>query len=130
MEVTMSSSVSKWSCNISLRNEYDAQGNKHKAPLTKPFGSTITNKGEVEIWLRRAQAAILSPHRAPEYWYQLGRDEIQQFTRTDTDMLEFSRNVVVVLLEDPDATDLSFVDLPGASGSFMFRLVSLTIRKV
>ena len=41
--------------------------------------------------------------------------------RADHNMLTFSKNVVVVDISDPGATDLSFVDLPGMS--------TITLRK-
>ncbi|KAF4578240.1 hypothetical protein EYR36_000047 [Pleurotus pulmonarius] len=43
----------------------------------------------------------------------MSRDELKQTYDTDARMLKFTNNVVCLDLHDPDATDLSFVDLPG-----------------
>ncbi|KAJ7581757.1 P-loop containing nucleoside triphosphate hydrolase protein [Mycena floridula] len=112
MEVTMNSSDT-WSCNISLRIDHDRHG-QAITPVIKPFGpSALTDKSEVEIWLRRAQAAILCPHLSEDTFYTKSREALQELTRTDSDMLPFCQNVVQVNLKDSEMTDLTFVDLPG-----------------
>jgi len=88
----------------------DNKGRDQK-PTTVPFGQTITNRSEVEIWLRRAQAAILNPNVAPSSFHTKTIEEL----RTMKNALKFSFNVVCVSIKDPDATDLSFYDLPGKS---------------
>ena len=119
MEVSMSSSALEWSCTIHLRIQYDAYGAELGASNRTSFGPTLTDKGQVELWLRRAQAAILSPHQRPEAFYNKTAKEIQELLKNDSDMLKFSKNVVSVDLKDPDATDLSFVDLPGEIKFFL-----------
>lgn len=104
----MSSNATSWSCTITLRMGFDNNG-KDQKPITVPFGKTITNKSEVEVWLRRAQAAILNPSVPSPSFHTKSIDEL----RSTKNALKFSRNVVCVLIEDPDATDLSFYDLPG-----------------
>jgi hypothetical protein len=113
MECSMSRSTDSWSCTISLRFDYDLDGQHSHQPAI-PFGPPLTSKGEVEIWLRRAQAAILSPHIRPDRFHELSYRELRD-TASDRRTLKFSKNVVVVDIQDPDATDLSFVDLPGQS---------------
>ncbi|KAJ7853672.1 P-loop containing nucleoside triphosphate hydrolase protein [Mycena olivaceomarginata] len=111
MECVMSSSAESWSCDISLRFDYDSPG--ATMPIgTYTFGSTITDKRAVELWLRRAQAAILSPHLSYQDFYTKSVQELKNLP-PDSERLLFSKNAVLVYLRDPDITDLSFVDLPG-----------------
>ena len=62
MEVNLISRPGPWSCQVSLRFEYDASG----APLDEvelvPFGPALDNPDDVELALRRAQAAVLNYH--------------------------------------------------------------------
>ena len=104
----MSSNAESWSCTITLRIGVDVNGKEQK-PTIVPFGRTITEKSEVEVWLRRAQAAILNPNVFPSNFHTKSIDEL----RSMKNAMKFSRNVVCVLIEDPDATDLSFYDVPG-----------------
>lgn len=99
----MSSAGASWTCKISLR--YDGE--------TRRFGPEITNKSEVELWLRRAQGAILSTDTNKAPWKSKSADEIRQAIQAETGMLKFTENTIVVDIQDPGATDLSFVDLPG-----------------
>jgi GTPase SAR1 family protein len=111
MECTMSSHATSWSCTITLRKGFDNNG--RDLPLqkttTESFGRTITDRNEVEVWLRRAQAAILNPNVPSSSFHTKTIEELRSIKNT----LKFSRNVVCVSIEDPDATDLSFYDLPG-----------------
>ena len=102
-----------WSCAISLRLEYDANGDRNSSLKAVPFGPTFTNKAEVEIWLRRAQAAILSPHLAPDHFYNKSKEDLADMKDTDSRMRPFSKNMIHVEVKDPEVTDLMFVDLPG-----------------
>jgi hypothetical protein len=107
----MSNSADSWSCVVSLRLDYDSKG----TPLSKSrridFGPVITDKNKVEIWLRRAQTAILNPDRAREDFLYKTEQEL----RGMPNKLKFSKNAVCMDIKDPDATALSFVDLPGKS---------------
>lgn len=67
----------------------------------------------MDIWLRRAQAAILSPHLPYQNFFSKSLEDLRNATRTDARMLKFSKNTICLDLRDPDATVLSFVDLPG-----------------
>ncbi|KAG1830238.1 P-loop containing nucleoside triphosphate hydrolase protein [Suillus variegatus] len=109
MECTMSSHATSWSCSITLRISFDSNGQDMPKTNTVPFGQTITDRNEVEVWLRRAQSAILNPNVSASSFHTKTIEEL----RSAKNMLKFSRNVVCVSIEDPDATDLSFYDLPG-----------------
>ncbi|KAG2078691.1 hypothetical protein BDR04DRAFT_1087206 [Suillus decipiens] len=109
MECTMSSHATSWSCTITLRMGFDNNGRDLQKTITVPFGRTITDRNEVEVWLRRAQSAILNPNVPSSAFHTKTIEELRSTKNT----LKFSRNVVCVSIEDPDATDLSFYDLPG-----------------
>ncbi|KAG2155240.1 P-loop containing nucleoside triphosphate hydrolase protein [Suillus bovinus] len=109
MECTMSSHATSWSCTITLRMSFDSNGRDTAKTITVPFGRTITDRNEVEVWLRRAQSAILNPNIPSSNFHTKTIEELRNTRNT----LKFSRNVVCVSIEDPDATDLSFYDLPG-----------------
>ena len=107
----MSTSATTWSCKIKLRFDYDSSGDSAVQPREIAFGPNITDKKEVDIWLRRAQTAILNPGVPPESFYKKSAQELRNFTSPISH--KFSRNVISIFIEDPHATDLSFVDLPG-----------------
>ncbi|SJL16534.1 uncharacterized protein ARMOST_20060 [Armillaria ostoyae] len=113
MECTMLSSSSTWSCTIYLNIKYAPGGGKLAIPDKAQFGPVITNKDTVEVWIRRAQAAILCRHRPKEDFTSMTTEELRNLATTDSQMLPFSKNIVQVELRDPDLTDLSFIDLPG-----------------
>jgi len=108
----MSSSAASWSCTISLRFDYDTDGRKQTSSR-QAFAPNIIDKEGVKIWLRRAQAAILSPHLSPQCFLNKTAEELREERKSDLRILKFSRNVVCVDIEDPDITDLHFDDLPG-----------------
>ena len=109
MECHLSTSATSWSCTISLRISFTSTG--EHAPVLKQF-AVLTNKAYVEIWLRRAQAAILNPHLEPETFHRKTEAELKAGVRAEG-TLQFSKNTVVVDVKDPDVADLSFIDLPG-----------------
>ncbi|KAJ3500913.1 hypothetical protein NLJ89_g9579 [Agrocybe chaxingu] len=129
MECTMSSDASSWSCTISLRSEYDSQG-RPQVHLTEAFGPSIENKSAVELWIRRAQAAVLSPHRPRSDFLNMGEEELRRLNSTDPQILKFSKNVVEVNVRDPAATDLSFVDLPGLIQNVPDESLIVTVRSL
>ncbi|KAG6830083.1 hypothetical protein H0H87_009296 [Tephrocybe sp. NHM501043] len=104
MECSMSTTDKAWSCRISLR----IVTGDGQYPTTQ-FGPLITDRKDVEIWIRRAQAAILNPNVAETEFLTKTEKELKK----SSNALQFSKNVVCVHVSDPDLTDLSFVDLPG-----------------
>ena len=106
MECTLLTSSEKWSCSISLRGD----------GINTAFSPEITAKADVELWIRRAQAAVLCPHLPRERFQSMSREEIRQATdhTMDRKVRRFSDTVVEVKILDPNGTDLVFVDLPGA----------------
>ncbi|KAL5536660.1 hypothetical protein ACEPAF_483 [Sanghuangporus sanghuang] len=116
MEVNMISQPGQWECMIFLRFEYDASG-AAVSPVDKvPFGSALTSVDDVELALRRAQAAILNYPKPSDLFLMKTRDELEYYRKPEAfknGTLKFSKNVVVVDIFDPDCGNLSFVDLPG-----------------
>ncbi|EKM56257.1 uncharacterized protein PHACADRAFT_140877 [Phanerochaete carnosa HHB-10118-sp] len=114
MECRLTHSDHPWQCQVLLRRETDANGNKIQA-REEPFGPVLYDKEELEEMLRRAQLAILNPSIPPERFVDfdtksLGPGEIPLDSERQ---LGFSDDVVCLDLSSPDVTDLSFIDLPG-----------------
>ncbi|KAH9840532.1 P-loop containing nucleoside triphosphate hydrolase protein [Rhodofomes roseus] len=107
MECTISTAAPDWQCQISL--QYDPDGQTRR----EPFSGVLNSKAEVEIWVRRAQTALLSPHVPRDSFKTKTYQELKELTASDPQMLKFARDVVVVDINDPQGTDLSFIDLPG-----------------
>jgi vacuolar protein sorting-associated protein 1 len=64
-------------------------------------------------------------------FYDKTLEELQQAMKTDQNVLQFSKNMIQVEVKDPEPelTDLSFIDLPGAScASFCDITIVLTLR--
>jgi len=120
----MSSDATSWSCIITLRMGVDNNVRERK-PTTVPFGPTITDRSEVEVWLRRAQTAILNPNVPSSSFHTKTLEELRNMNNT----LKFSRNVVCVSIKDPDATDLSFYDLPGKYALIWFGAIYLMVNE-
>ncbi|KAH9917730.1 P-loop containing nucleoside triphosphate hydrolase protein [Fomitopsis serialis] len=112
MECTISTEPTEWSCQVSL--EYDPDGIEGQlrrvsfSPVLK-----VQSKAEVEIWIRRAQTALLSPHAPADSFKTKTHQDLQALTTSDPQIRKFSRDVIVVDINDPEGTDLSFIDLPG-----------------
>ncbi|KAK7030460.1 hypothetical protein VNI00_014045 [Paramarasmius palmivorus] len=93
-----------WYCTINLK--ITANG----VTSSQRFGpERITEKEEVELWLTRAQAAILSPDRQMEF-RDLDAEALRRIMKDDD---RFSNNVIEVEVRDPDLPPLTFIDLPG-----------------
>ncbi|KAF9264314.1 P-loop containing nucleoside triphosphate hydrolase protein [Marasmius fiardii PR-910] len=114
MECTMTTEAS-WSCNLYLRKEFDSSGKELPSDRVEKvrFGHTITDPKELDLWIRRAQAAILSPHRDHSEFYDMNSETIKTLLKDDPKTLSFSRNIVGVEVKSPDSVPLTFVDLPG-----------------
>ncbi|EAU81635.1 hypothetical protein CC1G_02651 [Coprinopsis cinerea okayama7 len=115
MECTMTKHSGPWQCRIQLRLEYDNDGSERLAPTTIHFAD-LTDPADVEIFLKRAQAAILSPGDIDETvvrsFTTKTSAEIKTMQTTGA-LLAFSFNTVELHVRDPQGADLSFVDLPG-----------------
>ncbi|PCH44638.1 hypothetical protein WOLCODRAFT_139118 [Wolfiporia cocos MD-104 SS10] len=111
MECRMSSSSSPWRCQIRIRWEFEPNGQRAARVTEMPFGGVIYDKKDVELMLRRAQAAVLNPKVPAEKFLQLSSEGLQN--RATERALLFSKNAVCIDLSGPTLTDLSFVDLPG-----------------
>ncbi|RDB19012.1 Interferon-induced GTP-binding protein Mx [Hypsizygus marmoreus] len=112
MECTVSTSGSSWACTISLRTSYNTDGTVLEPPTIESFGPVLHQKRDVELWLRRAQAAILNRHLPLKDFLTKAEADLKKAVK-DPNTLLFSRNTVMVDIEDPELADLSFVDLPG-----------------
>ncbi|KAI0696227.1 P-loop containing nucleoside triphosphate hydrolase protein [Cerioporus squamosus] len=115
MECRLANTPDSWSCQISIRWEFDTNGERVDEVSEVLFGARFTDKEDVEPMLRRAQAAILNPTVPLSHFLEV---DIQALKAGDTKVpgakpLAFSRNVICVDLAGPDLVDLSFVDLPG-----------------
>ncbi|KAI0707439.1 P-loop containing nucleoside triphosphate hydrolase protein [Cerioporus squamosus] len=107
MECNISTDAQQWSCTVSLRRDGPTGD--------EPFSPELKDKNEVELWIRRAQATVLCPHLPGNTFMAKSREEIKTLTETDsqTEVLPFTKSKVVININDPEGTDLSFVDLPG-----------------
>lgn len=108
-----------WSCQVSIRFEYDESGNQlpvDAIDLEIPFGDRIKDSLQVEGRLRRAQLAVLSGKRVFGDILNMSEEEFDRDAQRhvqSTSGMKFSRNTVCVDIAGPDLTDLSFIDLPG-----------------
>ncbi|KAJ8697219.1 hypothetical protein PTI98_007017 [Pleurotus ostreatus] len=110
-ECKLSSSATTWSCVVTLRFTTDVNGQTLGQPRTIVFGPAITDKGDVEERIRRAQRAILNP--STSYQTFLNGDD-EDLPKSE---LTFSTNCVTLQISGPDVADLSFCDLPGLIAS-------------
>ncbi|KAI0650980.1 P-loop containing nucleoside triphosphate hydrolase protein [Trametes meyenii] len=111
MECRLAHSRDAWSCQISIRWEYDDAGEHLDEVQEVPFGPGLTDKSEVEPMLRRAQGAILNAASATALTQYV--DNPIEYGGKGRKALAFSRNTICVDLAGPELVDLSFVDLPG-----------------
>ncbi|KAF9035214.1 Dynamin central region-domain-containing protein [Panaeolus papilionaceus] len=128
----ISSDAIHWSCTVSLDIAGSPNGpNEPANPHLRIKFDETTDKSQVELILRRAQAAILNyPERNYRDYMTKSRDELSLMPRQH----EFSENKIVVQLRDPNATDVHFVDLPGliqnADGQLIKLIERLTKREI
>ena len=108
MECRLSQTSGEWQCQVSIRWEYQKDGSRYDKVRETPFGELITSKADVELVLRRAQAAVLNACRSASKWVNAGPEDLKKQPR-----LTFSKNTVCVNIKGPELTDLAFVDLPG-----------------
>ncbi|KAI5859257.1 P-loop containing nucleoside triphosphate hydrolase protein [Durotheca rogersii] len=131
----ISSNLDRWSCTVSLQQDYDFQpipGRKpKKSDVTNanPFPpwvkmthrdsktfKTIFDPSEIEEVLRWAQVAILNHNRNYEQFIPgegpIAKEITLDVAARDTDA-QFSPNIVALEIKGPGLPDLSFYDLPG-----------------
>ncbi|KAH9928963.1 P-loop containing nucleoside triphosphate hydrolase protein [Fomitopsis serialis] len=114
MECRLLSSDKPWSCQISIRWEVHSDGRRRNNVEEVPFGAVLTEKAEVEMMLRRAQAAVLNAEIPPSRFLVMDTAKLNDVQpQGSSNSVPFSQNVVCVDISGPDLTDLSFVDLPG-----------------
>ncbi|RPD70203.1 hypothetical protein L226DRAFT_574923 [Lentinus tigrinus ALCF2SS1-7] len=101
-----------WSCQISIRWEFDEHNKRLNDVREVPFGTRITEKSDVESMLRRAQVAVLDQKTATDHFLTMD-DESLKCLLHSKQVARFSRNVVCVALSGPGLANLSFIDLPG-----------------
>lgn len=103
--------ISLWKCQICIRWEFDSSGARLDEVQEIPFGVEMTDPRDVELALRRAQAAVLNPKMPSERILRMGLDELRKIAKSN--QLSFSRNAVCVDISGPQLADIAFVDLPG-----------------
>ncbi|KAI0072419.1 hypothetical protein K474DRAFT_398426 [Panus rudis PR-1116 ss-1] len=109
MECRLSHSSGSWLCQVYLRIEFKENGERVDEVREVPFGNVISNKEDVELALRQAQAAILNPKIPSRKFLEMSADDLREHNHA----LRFSRNTVCIDLQGPELTELAFVDLPG-----------------
>lgn len=110
MECRLRFSSDAWKCQVSIRWEFDSNGQRLLI-REDHFGPPVTNKDDLEIILRRAQSAVLHPEVPADQFHSKSLQDLKALQLQSA--LPFSRNVVCLDISGPDITDLSFVDLPG-----------------
>ncbi|PKK67265.1 hypothetical protein RhiirC2_752015 [Rhizophagus irregularis] len=113
MEIRLIKSSSEWSCQVSLRKEYDNFDEKLIRPEETKFGRIITHPNEVEIVARRAQKALLNPNCKPEDYFEWDFESLSYEEDADKNALKFTKNVVCLEIKGPNVPNLSLIDLPG-----------------
>lgn len=114
MECRLSNSPDTWSCQIKIRWEYDDVSRARLGEVEEvSFGPRLSDKRDVELMLRRAQAAVLNPSTASTAFLKASEDDLRNADKNKNQLL-FTRNVICIELAGPELqADLSFVDLPG-----------------
>ena len=95
---------------MSIRWEFDDYGSRQDEVHETPFGPELTDPKDVELVLRRAQAAVLNPKIGTDPFSRMSKEETKH---PRSNQLKFSRNAVCVDISGPQLADLAFVDLPG-----------------
>lgn len=105
MRCRVFSETKEWSCDIFLQTSPDTGSSNTR----KRFSPPITSKAEVEVWIRRAQIALLNPTAPRKSFMTKTEQELKALTRS----LEFSKSIVEIDIYDPHGIELAFIDLPG-----------------
>jgi len=113
MEIRLIKSPSDWSCQVSLRKEYDANDKKLICPEETKFGNIITSQSNVEMIARRAQKALLNPESKSENYFNWDFKDLSYEEDAASNDLKFTKNVVCLEIKGPKVPNLSLIDLPG-----------------
>ncbi|EJF59398.1 hypothetical protein DICSQDRAFT_148489 [Dichomitus squalens LYAD-421 SS1] len=102
-ECTITADSQEWSCTVTIRGS------------SQEFSGIIHSKDQVELWIRRAQAAVLCPHISTDTFKTKNREELKDIadSSVDSNVLKFSKKAIEIRISDPEGSDLMFVDLPG-----------------
>ncbi|CAG8463440.1 14419_t:CDS:2 [Racocetra fulgida] len=113
MELRLSEVPKTWSCQVSLRKEYDEHEKRLSNPIETKFGSPIDDPDKVELMARRAQKALLNPMKESDEY--IDWDFKDQTYEDDSQLngLKFTKNVVCMEIKGPNVPNLSLIDLPG-----------------
>ena len=98
---------SRWKCNVTIRKEFDANGQRLDKPEELKFGKEMFNFGSVAGRIERAQVAIVNPSKKVEDILRL------KDLNSIENEIKFSENVVCVSIVGPDVGNLTLADLPG-----------------
>lgn len=117
------SSTSVWSCQVSLRLEYDDRGvhapRKNQTIKVVVFGPRLYDPALVEDMLARAQLAVLNPGIAAGDIAELSGESLLRAKRGELFKVagkgrSFSRNVICLDISGSQCCDLTFLDTPVA----------------
>jgi len=107
-----------WSCSISIQQGFyfhaegpDDPGRflRRDGPSVVDHFATVTEKGELESMLRKAQLAVLNPRNDPQTFVG-----VDLASATLPRQVPFSPNVVSLEIQGPNLPELYFYDLPGS----------------
>ncbi|KAL9094921.1 MAG: hypothetical protein Q9165_002871 [Trypethelium subeluteriae] len=123
IQITMTSNsdpTASWTCKLSLLKTHDYAGPKHSLEEEEELWKskyqpesihlqTITDKDDVEHFIKLAQDAVLSPTTNPEDYFKQAKGR----TRARQPQEKFSPNAICLDISDQGIPNLSFCDLPG-----------------
>jgi len=130
MEIRLIKSSSDWSCQVSLRKEYDSNEKKLIRPEETKFGNIITDPDDVEMAARRAQKALLNPNCRPEDYFDWDFENISYEEDAAKNALKFTKNVVCLEIKGPNVPNLSLIDLPGIIRKCYLIIISVTTKNI
>ena len=110
VEYRLTQSSEDWRAQVSIRLEYDSEGNRLHNIKEILFGEVITKPGNVELQLRRAQCAVLSTDVNFDAFLTKSAEELGAMSGS---FAKSSNNTVCIDMSGPELTNLDFVDLPG-----------------
>ncbi|RUS27684.1 P-loop containing nucleoside triphosphate hydrolase protein [Jimgerdemannia flammicorona] len=113
MEIRLMASDEPWRCQVSVRWEFDSDGQRLDKMEERPFGNPITNPNEVEITVRRAQKAVLNPKQDQQIYESYLFGTKSYINDAATNLLKFSKNIICIEIRGEDTLNLSLIDLPG-----------------